>query len=130
MREPIRIKTVHAGDEQGLVQAIRFAASFDHELQMNHLPVHILSRGNRPFAFFQHLRLVTAFPSFHTDPAICTPRDTLEGGNAMRIATMMAFGGCIIEASAEPASRFTPDVLSKLDFEPRNSRLYQAKNLI
>lgn len=124
MRERLSIETVDPRDAEGMARVNAFAASFGHDVKAPGQAVYLLKRGERPIGFFQAMQMIVASPNWHTDPAVCSPRDILEGGNLMSEACKFATGSCIMEVPLENTP-FTPEVMAKVGFVSRETRLYQ-----
>lgn len=125
MREGLSILTVDPRDERGMAAVVKFGESFNHTVKAPHAPVHVLRRGEKWIGFFQRMPMIVCAPSWHSDPEICGPRDVYEGGQLLREVARFADGTCVVET--DPVGAFTPEIMEKLGFAPRNSLLYQAQ---
>lgn len=124
MRDFPHIQTVQPRDDPGMSRAREFAATFSHEIKSPWLPVYLICSGERPFAFFQMLPMVVCSPAFSTDPALCTPRLLAQAANLMTEMSMYAHGAAVVEVP-DAETRFTPEIMQKLGYQSRSTRLYQ-----
>ena len=80
-REPINIECVQTAARRKEVRA--FAASYDHVVH-DHFALYGVKRGQKLIGYCQFLNQPICIPSWHTDPAICSPRDITESASILR----------------------------------------------
>ena len=132
MRDRLRFEKVETTEQFEALKA--FAATMDHTLDdTSRTPIVSVFRGDKQIGYFHVVKVPMVSPSFHTDPAICTPRDTIEFIETLRAHMCLnSLGGrtpngeCIAILPDPPASGFTPEILSKLGFVDLKQRLWQA----
>lgn len=129
MPDPIRFSEVRTQEEFDELKL--FAATFDHVIDDRTMtPIIRMYRGERLIGYFICVTAPIVIPSFHTDPAICSPRDFRDSCEQVRAwqtlnrqSERFPGGQCWIALDDEPLIR--REVIEKLGFQNTKSDLYQ-----
>lgn len=127
MRDRIHIQLVTT--EAEYLEARDFLRTFAHELLPGHRPIRIVRRGSKIIAVTQIITAPMHLMSWSTDPAVCSPRDIVDGCNAIR---MMEEGYSEIGAAYALVAEHSPfndgSVMEGLGFTDSKLRLFTSQN--
>lgn len=132
MTPPLRFKIVETKEEFEALKV--FAASFDHVIDdHSRLPIVNVLRGDRQIGYYQLVNIPMVAPSFHTDTAICSRRDTFDFIQQVRShRCLMSMGGrtphgeCVAILPEIESPTFTNEILEKLGFVDLHQKLWHA----
>lgn len=133
MSEPLRFMVVETEEQFNALKV--FAASFGHVINNGtRLPIVNAYRGDRQIGYYQIMKAPIVAPAFHSDPKICSHRDTIEFISHVKTHSFLnSLGGrtpngeCIAILPEIPAPGFTNEILAKLGFEDLHQKLWLAK---
>lgn len=101
-----------------------FSESFNHELNANATTI-ILQRDHQWFAYAQVCHYPTCFFAWHTDPAVCSKRDIIEGIQHFRGYVKLQHGIGFTAVSHNNAM-FTPEFMERMGVRRMNMEIYEV----
>ncbi len=134
MRQPLKFELVDTREKFEELKV--FAATFNHEVDDTaRLPIISVSRGTRQIGYFHVVNVPMIWPAFHTDPAICSPRDTMDFVETVKnYQFLTSLGGRTPNGESHAllpedlsGGGFTPEGLSKLGYTDLKQKLWHAK---
>lgn len=72
-------------------------------------------------------RMPVIYPAMHTDPNICSPRDTLEAAEAVFNWGRIQFGEAVVAIDPVKGPAFTEEICEKLGLHPTHKTLYSTR---
>jgi hypothetical protein len=116
---------VNRQDPEQVARLRTFAASFDHTIESLAHPIIVFHRGDKWIAYAQIVQTPTVFPAFHTNPDVCSKRDTYFVSNQLVGWTKIQFGGALLARPIRQGSKFTQDITEHLGGKCMNKELFE-----
>lgn len=126
MRDRIHIQLVTT--EAEYLEARDFLRTFAHELIPGARPIRIVRRGEKIIAVSQIMTAPMHVMSWSTDPAVCSPRDVLDGCDAIRAMEEGYSEHGAAYALIQEDSNFDESVMDKIGFTYSRLRLFTSQN--
>lgn len=111
-------------DEQ-FAKLVKFAESFEHKVVRSTSPLLAIKKHGQWVGYAQINVTPVVFTAWHTDRAICSPRDVVEGFKILAGWAKVQHGGGFTSVPLDTVS-FLPHVMKKLGFTRCNCELYET----